>query len=153
MRTPLGDATPKSGITAEQYDWLKARLGTSSDARACVETGVTKDRLRHWKRNAHFCYLNGLVRTDRPKIIHELALLLMDSALDAVEWLLASPRGSDKKAGFDAAMQLAKMAPEGDKGNTFQTIIETLNYRGELPAGVVELLPNEPRRLKSRDGG
>ena len=141
----------QNGISSLQQEWLVERLGTSSDIRANQATGVTKGQLRNWKRNPYFRYLHGLMHSDRRRALQEMSNSAFGDVFKAAKWLMASPRGADKKMGVDIILQLAKFAPEESQGPTFQKIINVLNWRGDLPEGVVDLLPTPMRRLSEQN--
>lgn len=142
----------QGGITAEQYQWLKVRLGTSSDAEASRLCGTTKGKLRQWRKNPAFTTILGAIRTDKLAAFRLLSLSLAEQALNALEWLLASPRGSDKKAGLDAWRQIFRLgAEENAKGEDLpQQIINILSLRGDVDPAVLQLV--NPHRLPARKG-
>ena len=108
--------------------------------RACETAQVTKGQLRHWKRSPHFRFLHDLTRTDKRKALRELSLTIAVRVLDAVEWLLDSPKGSDKAAGAQIWERLVRAEVEEGDESGVKTLIQVLNYRGELPEGVQKQL-------------
>lgn len=130
------------GISPEQYRWLKIRLGTSSDSEACRLTDVGVEKLRHWKKNPTFHTLLLACRTDHLQAFRYLSLTLSELALEALEFLLRSPKGSDKKAGLEAWRQIFRVGqPEQDDTQTSaQQIYNILNIRGDVPPAVLGMV-------------
>lgn len=136
----------KQSLTGLQTRWLRERLSQDSEAATNAVVGISKDTLRSWKKSPHFSdFLNTVI--NQPSIaLRLLALQLTGKALDAVEWLLDSPKGSDKKAGLEAFHSITRSrddTTEDDADRKLRFIIETLNYRegdkvlygGSLPMG------------------
>ena len=129
------------GISPKQYEWLKVRMGCGSDAEACRITSVSKDSLRQWKRNPAFADILVAVRSDQLTAFRKLSLSLTEAALSALEWLLLSPKGSDKKAGLEAWRQVFRIgAPEKQEDETLPSqIFNILNVRGDVDPRVLSM--------------
>lgn len=138
------------GISPEQYRWLKIRLGTSSDAEASRITEVTKERLRRWKDNDAFMVILLAARDDKIKAFRLLSLSMAQTALEALEFLLTSPKGTDKKAGLILWTRIFQIG-EPDKAEQEllpQQIFNILNLRGEIPPEVLDMVGgNRQKRL------
>ena len=141
-----------TNVSKEQYQWLKARLGSHSDIVACEMVGITKDRLRRWKQNPSFNALLELVRSNSRLALQALALVLAGMLqLEAIERLLMSDKGSDVKAGLDVLDRLKKDIDSDDDHSSYKQIINILNLRGDLPGEVIDLLPAPMRRLSEQN--
>lgn len=138
----------RGGITPEQYRWLKVRLGTSSDAEAMRILDVSKDRVRRWKGNHAFRTILTAIAADKLMAFRLLTLSLAEQALEAMEFLLRSPKGTDKKAGLALWGKFFQLgAGEEDGGVALpQQIFNILNIRGDVPEAALMLANPKPRR-------
>lgn len=131
------------GLSEPQFTWLKTRLSTSSDAEACRTCSVTKETLRYWKRSSTFQQVLKAVRTDQLAAFRLLGMSLAGLALDSLQLLLTSPRGSDRRAGLEAFRAIFRLgAPDAplESENTVQTIFNILQVKGDVSQEALKLI-------------
>lgn len=130
--------TIQGPLSADQYAFLKARLSAPSDAAALSSLGLTKEKLRQWKRSPRFRDLLQLVRADQVAAVRVLALSLNWLYLDALEWLFRSEKVAGVKAAVEAYHTLLRMeGPGGGSEDTVKNVFNILQLRGVLPPALL----------------
>ena len=136
------------GLSQAQYQWLKVRLGTSTDAESLRITGLSRETLRHWKKQPAFATVLSSIRTDRLYAFRLLCLSLSELALTAVENLLKSGKGSDQKAGVMLWKSIFRLGgPEDEEAVDLPgAVYNILNIRGDMSPELLKAI-NPHRQL------
>ena len=128
-------------LSPEQFKFLKLRSGTSTDAEAMRQYGITKGTLRYWKRNPAFLQVLDAVHTDKLLAFRLLSMSMLELVVDSMLFLLQSPKGSDRRAGVESWRAImgvdppkAQEQPQEDVGKTIYNI---LNIRGDVDPRVL----------------
>ena len=134
-------------LSPRQYDYLKARLGTNSDVEAATLTSTSLNTLKHWKRSSPgFRDLLQLTRTDRLSAFTALASSLSQAALDALQYLLGSDKGSEKEKGLRVWLEVLRTKSGDDGAESLpQRIVNILNLKGDVPREVLDSVNPQPR--------
>lgn len=130
-----------NGISEQQYQFLKHRMGCASDAQALRLAGLSRESLRGWRRQPIFRQLHETCRNDQLNAFRVLALSFGELALDSLEFLLRSPKGSDRKAGLEAWRHIFRVGQveKDDSEGLPQQIFNILNLRGDVDPRVLQM--------------
>jgi len=138
-RKPTVQEPLYGGITRQQYEWLVARMTSSSDNEASQMCEVSPDTVKYWKNQSTFSTLHNLVLTEPIKALPFLALHLTSKALLTVESLLDSGTVRGMAAGFKAWKELVDIAlSEKEQGVEPNVLIQILNARGDIADRILE---------------